>query len=260
MNSLGTAAARESLIFNWEQPRRRGLALGGFVVASLALHFATLYVFQVVYPPTVTLLPPPARVNLISPATEQGRTLLQWMEAEDPALVSTTRRPADMKALALPPVEHLPSYFAIEPALKEPPPLVADLRIPSARAPAMVPMARESAPQPPGSLATRVRFSPELDRFGPAKFPPASFTVSSTEMPQNPRYQVAVDSRGAVRYCFLLDSSGDGALDEQGGNYLALCRFSKAGASGDELIWGTAAIEWGNDVAGPKSTATPAKP
>jgi TonB family protein len=159
----------------------------------------------------------------------------------------------------LPKLEHVPSYFATEPALKDVPPLVVDLRIPSAQPPGMVPVTRRQSPKPAGLFATTVVFSGDLPQLGPAKFPAANFRRSSNEPPQNARYQIAVDPGGAVRYCFILNSSGDTSLDEQARNYLALCRFApKAETATSALVWGIAAIEWGNDVAGAKPTpATP---
>jgi hypothetical protein len=85
-------------IFNWSPRRSRKLSLISFIVGSAVLHALCFYVFQVVYPPTIALLPPPARVNLITPETEEGRLLLRWIEAEDPALSSTTQRGPDAVA------------------------------------------------------------------------------------------------------------------------------------------------------------------
>ena len=48
------------------------------------------YAFQIIYPPAVALLPPPGRVTMIAPNTHEERVLLQWLEAEDPAIASTT--------------------------------------------------------------------------------------------------------------------------------------------------------------------------
>src|SRR5204862_380042 len=80
------------------------------------------FILQVVSPPSLALLPPPARVSSITSATEEGRTLLRWIDAEDPALAFTTQRPPQAKLRALPRVAHLPSYVAVESALKEIPP------------------------------------------------------------------------------------------------------------------------------------------
>jgi TonB family protein len=261
VNESALTAPRGPLVFNWDPPRRRNLVLGGFIFASVAAHLAGFYIFQVVYPPTVALLPPPARLNLISASSEQGQSLLRWVEAEDPALASTTRRPPDAKAYALPKLEHVPSYFATEPALKEVPPPVVDLRIPSAQPPGMVPITRRQPPPPAVLFATSVVFSGDLQQLGPAKFPSANFKRSSNEAPQNARYQITVDRRGAVRYCFMLNSSGDTSLDEQARNYLTLCRFApKPETTNSALVWGIAAIEWGNDVGVTGAKPTPATP
>ena len=95
MNSVVSESATEPLIFSWESPRGEKLAITLFLALSVAAHAFCFYVFQIVYPPTVSLLPPPARVTLITPASEEGRTLLRWIDSEDPALAFTTRRPPE---------------------------------------------------------------------------------------------------------------------------------------------------------------------
>jgi hypothetical protein len=77
-----------ALVFGWDHPRQQRRALIGFLTASIALHALCFYALQIIYPPTVALLPPPGRVTVIAPNTEQGRSLLRWVEAEDPALAS----------------------------------------------------------------------------------------------------------------------------------------------------------------------------
>jgi hypothetical protein len=77
-----------ALLFAWDQPHRRNLALGGFLAGSIIIHALCFYVFQIIYPPAVALLPPPGRVTVIAPNTDEGRRLLTWLEAEDPALLS----------------------------------------------------------------------------------------------------------------------------------------------------------------------------
>ena len=120
-----------SLVFTWEEPRRRRLALTGFLVGSIVLHALCFYAFQIIYPPAVALLPPPGRVTVIAPNTEEGRGLLRWLEAEDPALASTTQLPADGKSLAMPTIQHAPSYLMRQPALREMPPAPPDPPIPA---------------------------------------------------------------------------------------------------------------------------------
>jgi hypothetical protein len=125
MNHLGPELATESLLFSWDSPRTKKAALLAFLAISLLAHAVCFYIFQVVYPPTVTLVPPPARVALITSASEEGRTLLRWIDAEDPAVAFTTHRPPEARLRALPKVEHVPSYHAMEPTLKELPPFTS---------------------------------------------------------------------------------------------------------------------------------------
>ena len=250
------------LVFAWDQPRRRRLALTGALAGSVVVHALCFYAFQIIYPPAVALLPPPGRVTVITPNTEDGRVLLRWLEAEDPALASTTQPPADGKLLAMPTIQHAPSYLMRQPALKELPPAPLDPVIPSARPPAPV----EPLAAPTRTVAkiapTIVRLSTELETLGAMHSPEMKFTATGHESPQAARFRIAVDENGAVRYCFLEESSGDAALDEQARKYLALCRFSavrhSAPSSGPEsnpkseiqdgFLWGMAVVEWGNDI------------
>jgi len=261
MNISILAPRIEPLVFDWSAPRRRNAAVAGFLMASLLIHAAGLYIFQIVYPPTIALLPPPARVNLITSDSEEGRTLLRWIEAEDPAIASTTRRPPDAKAYALPKLQHVPSYFATEPALKEVPPLVVDLRVPSSQPPGPVPMIHRPAAVPVHPAPTTVVFSKELEGLGAPMFASPSFKASTAEPPESVRFRIAVGGHGEILYCFSLNSSGDPALDEQARNYLALGRFSPRATNGDQsLIWGIATVEWGNDVARSQPAPTTAAP
>src|SRR5438067_5114808 len=158
MNSFISESAAETLIFGWDSPRREKLAITIFLALSLMAHALCFYVFQIVYPPTIALLPPPARVSLISPNSEEGRTLLQWIGAEDPALAFATQRPAEARLRALPKVRHVPSYLAIEPALREIPPLFVDLRMPSSQPPTAVPITHAQVPPATSPKATTFSF------------------------------------------------------------------------------------------------------
>jgi hypothetical protein len=270
-----TASTTAPFFFNWDRPRPRTLVLSGFIVVSFAIHLSAFYLFQVVYPQTVSLLPAPRRVSLMTASSEQTATLLRWIDAEDPALASTTRRPAHMQRREMGKVEHVPSYFAREATLKEPPPLAVDLSIPSTQPPGPVPFTRPAVAMPIGMQPTRVTFSSELQQLGGAKFVPANFETSTSETPQNAQFRIAVDSNGAVVYCFTLASSGDPRLDELARQHLALCRFptrsvplatatpelpAKAGSNIEGLVWGIATIEWGNDVASSNAKSTPSAP
>ena len=224
------------------------------LLAALLAIIAGVFAFRsrrttIIYPPTVALLPPPARVNVITPATEEGRLLLRWIEAEDPALSSTTQRPPDAAVVDLPKPAHIPSYVNRQPALKEPPPYQPDLRVPSPQPPGPVPMSRPSPAAAPGVVATTLGFAGEL---GAAELPRLQFTTSSKEPPQAARFRIAISERGDVRHCFVESSSGDAALDEQARDYILQARFpavaTRQSQLANGLLWTTATVEWGNDM------------
>ena len=255
MNSASSAAAPPPLLFQWDSQKGRRLSIAMFLILSIIAHAFCFYVFQIVYPPTVTLLPPPARVSLITADSEEGRSLLRWIEAEDPALAFATHRPPEARSRALPKVGHIPSYLTKDPILKEAPPLVVDLRPPSANPPGPVPRPHHFAPPPAGPIGTATSFSEEFNALGSPNLPATTFTASNNEPARSTRFRVAASKRGEIRHCFLLESSGDPVLDEQARNYLMVCRFAGGGSDSlieNGLIWGIATIDWGNDVLRPQ--------
>ena len=260
MNASIAGPGPEPLLFSWEPPRRHQIAIGTFLALSLIAHALCFYIFQIVYPTTVSLLPPPALVSVISPDSEEDRTLLRWIEAEDPALAFTTQRPPEARLRALPKVEHIPSYLAVELALKQVPLSVVDLRIPSSQPPGPVLFAYRQIAPAMAPTATSASFSKEFDSFGAPALPPPSFAASNGETPETVRFRVAVNGMGEIRYCLPLNSSGDPALDEQVRRYLTLCRFPRGSVNGEKLdrslTWGIATVEWGNDVARPRPLPT----
>ncbi|HEY8834391.1 MAG TPA: hypothetical protein VIM09_02315 [Chthoniobacterales bacterium] len=250
-------ATANDLIFFWEKPGRGKWTLSGFILGSFVLHAFGFYLFQIVYPPAVSLLPPPGRVSLIAPDTDEGRQLLRWLEAEDPALASTTQLAPDAKALVLPTIQHAPSYLGRQPTLKELPPAPPALRIPSARPPAPVEKPSTTAAIVTKPVPTAIRFSPELDSLITQQTPEVKFNASTREAPEPARFLIAVNEKGEVRHCFLQSSSGDPALDEQARKLLALTRFpairNSPSSTVPSLTWGAATLEWGNDVTLPPS-------
>lgn len=259
-----TAAAETHLLFNWGPPRRRARALVLFITLSLLLHAFCFYLFQIIYPPSVVLVPPPARVSLISNQSEEGRALLRWLDAEDPALISTTIRPAGSRWRDLPRLEHVPSYMNDRTVLKQLPSLYVDLAPPSVQPPGPVRTAPRILPAKPTLVATAVEFSEEIAAFGKPNFPPTKFSAATNEQPANVRFRIAVNKRGEVQYAFPLNSSGDAALDAQACAHITQTRFPDL--PNDSLVWGIATVEWGSDLvrnAGSvdpraRSTSTPA--
>jgi hypothetical protein len=246
-----SAIAQSDLLFNWEPPRRRARALVIFITASLVLHALCFYIFQIVYPPAVVLVPPPARVSLISNQTEDGRALLRWLDAEDPALLSTTIRPRNRD---LPRLEHVPSYMSERTVLKQLPPLDVDLTRPSVQPPEPVRTLRRNPPvKTPAATPTAVEFSEEIAALGAPAFPPTKFSATTNDQPANIRFRIAVNAHGQVQYAFPLNSSGDAALDVQAHQHIAQTTF--ANPPNESLTWGIATVEFGSDVA--RSTSTP---
>src|SRR5215831_15499398 len=229
MNNVASELAAEPLLFSWDSARRRGSMLAAFLVLSLVAHALCFYLFQIVYPTPVAVLPPPARVTFIAPDSEEGRTLLRWIDAEDPALAFTTDPPLGTKVGALPKAEDVPSYSALGPILKEIPALRPDLRIPSSRPPSAVRVLSRKTASAVGAGRTYISFSSDLEQFGVPSVPQSRFVASNGETPEALRFRVAVNDVGEIRYCFAFNSSGDPALDEQGRLQLVRSRFSPNG-------------------------------
>ena len=249
MTTPSYAPAPGELLFRWERPRPRRVAIAGFLLASVALHALCFYLFQVVYPPAISLLPPPAQVSVIAPTSPEAQSFLTWLSAEDPALASQTQRSADARAFQLPKLAHIPSYVAVSPKLKELPPPKPSQPIPSAMPPAPVPVPPAPNLPPAEPAPSQFIFSDVLADL-PVTHPELKFHASSRDAPESARFRVAVDSSGAIRYSFLEHSSGDAALDEQARQYLALCRFTPDRNPSHEgrLTWATATLQFGSDV------------
>jgi TonB family protein len=237
-----------------------------FLILSLLLHALCFCIFQIVYPPTMALLPPPARMTLISPDNPESLALLRWVEAEDPALATTTQRTAEAKYFVLPPIEHRPFYATHEPRLRALPPLAPDLSIPSSAAVGPVRPPRMKGNSIGFTRKTMALFADLPAGLGDPIFADFKFRLTQPDAPANARFRVAIDETGVIRFCFLIESSGDPALDEQARNFLQLCRFKSPSRTGTKenapptnptgLFWTATTILWGNDLA--SATASPA--
>ena len=259
MNSVASEIAGEPLLFSWDSPRQQKAVFTSFLVLSLVAHALCFYVFQIVYPTPVALLPPPARVTFIAPDSDEGRTLLRWIDAEDPALAFITHLPPGASLRTLPNAQHVASYSASKPLLKDLPPLKPDLRIPSAQPPGAVSsLSRKTAPAT-ATGRTSISFSKDLDEFGAPSLPRPRFAASTKETPETLRFRVAVNNFGEIRYCFPINSSGDSALDEQARLQVIRSRFPPnrrpVGNPGSSLVWGIATVQWGGDVVRPQQAS-----
>ena len=249
--------AATPLIFSWAPPRRRIRALIFFLIVSFILHAVCFYVFQIVYPPTVALMPAPARLSIISPDNSESVAFLRWVESEDPALATTTQRAPVSKAIELPPLHHVASYTITEPKLKKLPPNAPDLSIPSSAAIGAVRVPRTGNAAIPPSLTrkTSVSFAEPTEEFDAPVLPEFAFHASREGAPANARFRIAIDGHGTIRFCFLIESCGDAALDEQARSFLQLCRFvpKENGDRFPALLWSVATILWGNDIVAPST-------
>ena len=253
--ATATVNAGSDLLFAWGPRRRRKLSIASFVLASFALHAFGFYLFQIVYPPSVAPLVPASRVSVISPSTPDGRQLLRWIEAEDPAITSATQRAPEAKTYQPPRVPHAPTYLGHLPSLRPIAPFAPDLRVPSAHPPGPVSSPRTRQPSVTRPTPTSFIFSQDLTDLGPAEFPATHFARIGRDAPDAALFRVSVNSQGEIRNAILARSSGDSALDEQARQALALVRFSQIDrrkfSAPDAIIWGTATVQWGNDVAPP---------
>src|SRR5262245_9195128 len=207
MNRVALETAAEPLLFSWDFPRRRRATLAIFVVLSLMAHAMCFYLFQIIYPTPVALLPPPARITFIAPDSEEGRTLLRWVDAEDHAVAFTTYPVPGARLGALLNTEHLTSSSTVEPIRKELPPLKPDLRIPSSRPPDAVHSVVRKTTSARGNRRMYISFSKELDQFGSPILSQPDFATSTEETPETLRFRVAVNDLGEIRYCFPINSS-----------------------------------------------------
>src|SRR5207244_10863521 len=109
----------------------------------------------------------------------------------------------------------------------DPPPLLPDLSIPSsaAIAPVRLPRMKANASGPGLARKTTANFADLPAALGEPVFADFKFSLTRPDAPANARFRVAIDERGAIRFCFLIVSSGCPALDDHAGNFLQLCRF-----------------------------------
>lgn len=237
------------LTFHWPGQREVSLAKPVFFLIAVALHLAGLYVFQITYPASARLQPPPAQVSLLAPTSEENRALLRWVDSQDPALLF---RPVEIIPASLRESTYTPSYAVV----KTTPQLFTAPREPAAFPPARDPLALmlasvapahpETAPIP--GPATRVTFT---DALAPrANFPPPAWPAQMhSRMELKPaRFLLGINARGEVAYLFPQEPSGDPALDRAAESLLHPLRFTDDPAA--PIAWGEAVIHWGVDALG----------
>ncbi len=216
------------------------------VFLSLLAHAGSFLVFQVVYPQHVSVPPPPPQVQLLSTATPQYEAIMNWVDAEDPALAASAHsvRPANLLE-----VLYQPSYAVQRTAPRGVPEARVTVQFPAARNPLAVIRSAEqhstAAPASPGSLATRLILSPPFSNRALAQLPDLAVSVRTAAPVEPSRYLIGVSDRGEVRFVFLQQSSGNPALDAAGAKALTRATFA---AQAIAVSWGHATIAWGDEV------------
>lgn len=216
------------------------------VALSFLAHAASFLLFQVVYPQRVTVPPPPPQIQLLSPATPQYDAIMNWIEAEDPALVASAYsvRPANLLE-----VPYRPSFAVQRTAPRGVPEAPVAWQYPAVRNPLAIIRSGEppppAPPLEPGPLPTRLTLSPTLAAQTLIQ-PPDLRTSVRSAMPVEPsRYLLGVTDRGEVRFVFLQQSSGNAALDTAGAGSLSRASFDPIARP---ITWGHATIAWGDEV------------
>ncbi|MBV8814860.1 MAG: hypothetical protein JO271_10240 [Verrucomicrobia bacterium] len=226
-------------IFDWSRTRWDHRLLW-LIVASLGLHFAGLYIFHVVYPAGNALPPPTAAVSVLNPANPQDQQLLDWVELNDPAMI-TAPQTNDLQASQLVP-PYRPTYATEVPGIQRnpvnrPP---EEISSPSLFTQDNLLMRRERpiASKPNISFPSRLEFGESLETRHPVAPPklPGSRRVSEPST-----FFAGISKEGEVKYLFLWRSSGNDQLDHVADDVVRRIRFEPA----DKETWGTVTLHWG---------------
>ena len=234
------------LLFAWEKPLRFRWAFFGLLVLSAVVHVATFFLFQIVYPPRVTIPPPASEVSLLLPTSPENRALLRRIEAEDPALIAAATG-------VVPPGLIEPKYHASYETVRTQPRTVAEETAVVPFPPPKDPLAiirsgaqfAQLAGAAPPPVPTRITFSRDLAARAPRAEPAWSFDPRATAPLESATYLIGVTDRGEVRYVFLQHSSGEPALDAQIAAQLPRLDFQPAETP---IAWGMATVAWGDDA------------
>jgi hypothetical protein len=246
--------ARETT-FAWPTRLKSSWRLAGLIFAMLFLHSAAFFLFQAATP---VINPPPRTappVQLLTAFTPDGRvspenqSLLRWIEAEDPALVA---RIPNVEMPPLPSVPYRPSYTEYRTAPLVAPPEPVTVQFPPARDALSLIMSGAPAPQrtqePVKPQPTRIALSANLASRAPAQinFQPKARTTKSVEPAQ---FIVGVSESGEVQFIFPQQEDSDGAapLIAEAVEFLGSLNFTPTSES--TVAWGTATVEWGDEIA-----------
>ena len=255
---------KSGLTFHWPDYRKVSFALPGFILLSVVMHGVAFTLFQVVYPASGMLRPPPVGVTLLTPSNEENRALLKWIAARDPALAS---KPQEVIPPGLLDLQYEPSFAELytEPKPAELP--AENIGVPSimdsqALIATLAHNGKDGSPQG-GAVAqsTQMRVSEGLSTRvakgadGIGKQPKFSFQFKSTVSLEPAQFLVGVNPEGKVAYVFLQRSSGEPKMDREAESLVAKTHFE----AGPDTNWGMICFCWGSDVfaSEPRTEALP---
>jgi hypothetical protein len=243
--------AADTLVFQWREKHHSLLVLFWFVILSFCVHALALYLFQVNYPSTVSIAPPPVQASLLTPSSPEYRTLIRWIEAGNPALVMS---PPDTTPPGMLQSTYKPSYAAVHALPMEVTDQNEPVRFPaSIGSPGAVTGPPSSQPLPavtpisPGASQLRLsgalagrKLKNKAEIHPPQK---SSLTLKPS------RFMAGVNDRGEVRYVFLEESCGDKNLDQWAEHHL-LTQIDFVSAP-ENITWGVITYFWGDDACAP---------
>lgn len=227
-------------IFDWRKARWDH-RLPFLVAISLLGHVLCFYLFHVVYPPTTSLLPPSAQVTVLDPTSSRDKSMLEWIEVNDPATVSAPRFDAGLVSKLA--SRYKPSFSSMAPELKPSDTSEAPAKgIPSIfSAETLIPMRLRTV-----ATASPKMFSSRLDIASTLRERPVissqTLPVAST-LAEPASFFIGVNSAGEVDFLFLRSSSGSNSLNEAAESFIRKLRFKQ----GSHLDWGVVTLHWGGN-------------
>ena len=225
-------------IFDW-QKSHWDYRLPVLLAISLFAHIFCFYIFRVVYPTTTSLLPPSAQVTVLDPNRAQDKGLLDWVDMNNPAIVSAPRFDSRVINQVIPRYKPIFSALSVElkPSDSAKP---QDPGIPSLfSAETLLPMhSQHQEQQALITFPSRLEIASTLQSRTPEALPalPASSTLSEPTS-----IFVGVDPKGEADYAFLMQSSGNGSLDQKAEDFIRSVRFKPAPIRN----WGIVTLHWG---------------
>jgi TonB family protein len=225
-------------IFDWRKSQWN-YRLAVLIALSLFGHIFCFYIFRVVYPTTTTLLPPSAQVTVLNSNNPQDKSLLDWVEMNNPTNVSAPR--FDPRLIAQLTPQYRPIYSSLSVDLKpSDPSRPREERIPSIFSPeTLLPMRSRPMDAGPGkTFPSRLDIASSLQPRAPESLP-ALPTTSALSEPTS--IFVGVNSTGQVDFVFLRQSSGNGQLDQQAQDFIRTVKFKPQ----SHRDWGVITLHWG---------------